>query len=594
MSAERPTLTAPAPTASSDPAAASTSTPPSAGGISDHELSALVATPGSAEAASPAARRDRTTSNMEEALARANVERLEKQWAMTEGEDGEMIDLVLPSSPVPSVRRVGATQRIKSKLSDETNALPGSPTLRTTFDAGELGEGEGIDGERAARRDSFESMYVKPSNAVARKMKVALGVAEAGPLIFEVIVAFYLQFYLLEQACVSPYALGAIHLTAGLLVALVDIFVFGALTARGPLCGRALLTAGGRPKVLLIAPVVLAVGYFLVWSHHFILEKNDSVVSKFFYFAPLYVGCAAASSAIRATVATLHTTLSRDYDQRTTMAAYRVAWSQGLALAALGAHAAVVRLFESDLLGEDTVVTAVVDKNVVSDVVPDVYKGFEVSGYALGAAIIGSGWFAYYHLDVPAEAAQAARELKPASPATNCQAVHAIKASRPFLWLLVATFCGTVAMVLFEANLIMFKIYRIGGQSDFLQIVLVNQAATIFFMPFYCWTMQRFSKHAAYYRGSFVMATALFILFFIKDGGFLGWHIALFSGFVGSASCVVRLIPSAMLSSVADEDHVRTDLERRPQLFEGMFALVQKIAVSIGFAVSGFALVSWS
>eukprot|EP00937_MAST-01D_sp_MAST-1D-sp2_P002525 g2525.t1 len=587
--------------------------------------------------------RERTSSDMDKVLEKIGNERLERQWALTHNAHGHLVDLSTPRSPVPAVklaaRRGGSSPRHAALRRLEPPGLDlsgGSDEAKEAAPAPLSSLSDALPPKLRMAVPQNQSLVVDV------RTKVALALGEAGPQAVNFIASLYMQYFLLEHACVHPYVAAAVMLLAGLGVIVADVFLFGLASSKS---GHFWLTTGpfDRPRALVWGPPLLALGYFMFWTLS--LSIHSSHASKLFYFLTAMVMIGIGGSAMQRTVSHLNISLTPDHEERSTIATWRIGLGNVLALVCLATHATIIRSYRekgsiiSDLSQAETEAQAhTASKDAQLD------DGYSLSGYILSGLLLLLGWVSAYCIKAPQRDLAASPPVDSGGGAAGAaagtaaalgggrtrgfsiagvgetlqgglssvtsdfakwresvyswqegrvkfaRALRIVFSSRAFRYLSMALFCGIGAIALFEANLLMYLTYRVHMSYNFVQIALVIQVGKWVFMPFWSWMAWHANKKVAYRRAGVVLATAFFLLVFLQDGGFLGWHVVVFALGIGTSSGVVLLIPSAMLSDVVDDDLLRMKRGRRMRVFKSMFSLVERLTIVFALAISNIVL----
>ncbi len=356
---------------------------------------------------------------------------------------------------------------------------------------------------------------------------------------------FFLQAFLLDVAGLRPAAIGVIFLVSNVWDAVTDPVV-------GVLSDRTRTRWGSKRPWLLFGAVPFGVAYFLHW-----LVPDLGSAGLFAYYLTVALLLKTAFTVVGVPYSALTPALTQDYDERTQLNTYRFSLNLFGSLLAVTLHPVLV-----GLAGDDVV------------------RGYLFSAGVWGvfiAAVVLIAFRGTYERTTPSVPAgfNVFREL--ASALQN----------RAFLLVTGIYLCSWLTLLLVQANLLLFFRYWGGIEAHFTGIILSFQVSAILSLSLWAFLSKRIGKRAVYALGVLLWAVGLTLFFFLPRGAVLpSYALALLIG-VGAA--VAYLIPWSMVPDVVDDDEVRTG-ERREGIFYGMFVFLQKLGLSLGLAVSSFAL----
>lgn len=384
-----------------------------------------------------------------------------------------------------------------------------------------------------------------PSEKLSRLTKLAFGAGDLGPAIVAAINGFYLNAFLLDVAGLRPAAAGTIFLLAKIWDAVNDPFL-------GTLSDRTKTRWGRRRPWLLFAAIPFGLAFFLQW-----LVPPMGDTGKFFYYLVVAILLDTAYTAINVPYAALTPELTHDYDERTSLSSYRFSFSILGGVLAAFFHSMIVGMFESP-----------------------------IQGYAVSAAV----WA--FFITVPNFITFAfTREThyledRPKGPGFYEGLKIAFK-NKAFVYVTVIYLLSWLSIQFVQNNLLLYVKYWIGAESQFGFLILGIQFSAFIFLLIWARISEKTGKQFVYYLGMGIWVLVAIALFLVQPGQFaLLMFIAIIAG---AGVSIGYLIPWSMLPDVIEQDELETG-QRREGLFYGFFVFLQKLGLSLGLAISNYAL----
>jgi GPH family glycoside/pentoside/hexuronide:cation symporter len=303
---------------------------------------------------------------------------------------------------------------------------------------------------------------------------------------------------------------------------------------------------GRRRVMLLFGAVPLGLSFMLMW-----LVPPFGPVGLAIYYAVTFIIFDTLFTIIHVSYNSLTPELTSDYDERSTLNGYRMAFSITGTLGTI-ILATVMGWFISD-------------KRVL----------FSILGIGLGLVSI------IPPLVVFKVTKDFDREQQPVSLSIK-QAISETLSNRPF-WMVMGLYLlsWTTASIL-AAVLIYFANYylRIPEQANY--FVLVAEGSAILFIPVWVWVARKLDKRRAFIIGSASWVVVLLVLSSIRpDQVMLAYILAALSG---SGIATAYVLPWAMIPDIIEIDQAKTG-ERREGSFYAFASFFQKLAT--GLAVWG-------
>ena len=381
--------------------------------------------------------------------------------------------------------------------------------------------------------------------------KLAFGAGDLGPAIATGVLSFFQLFFLTTVAGIPANIAGTILLVVKIWDALSDPVV-------GWLSDRTVSKHGRRRPWLLYGAVPFGIAFFLLW-----LVPPFGDAGKIVYYLVLMLIFNTLFTVVNVPYTALTPELTRDYDERTSLNAYRFAFSIGGGLFAATAHQIIITSF------------------CVSPA--------ECQGVAQQPGYIAAGAFWGILIALPFFWCFIGTRERYATPLSKDEMslfdqVRVALSNRPFLFVIGIYLCSWLAVQI-TASIIIFYVTFWLQNPDFIPLILLAvQGSAFIFLFMWNAVSRRIGKKAVYITGmSFWIAVQL-ALFFVQPGQEpLALILAVLAG-VGIATAY--LIPWSMMPDVIELDELETG-QRREGIFYGFMVLLQKLGLALGLFLVG-------
>ncbi len=390
----------------------------------------------------------------------------------------------------------------------------------------------------------------KPKKApLSRLTKLAFGIGDLGPAIVASINGFFLNAFLLEVAGVTPGNAAAIFLIVKIWDAINDPLI-------GTLTDRTNTRWGRRRPWLLFGALPFALAYFLQW-----LVPDVGQAGKFWYYLLVAFLLDTGFTAVNVPYTAMTPELSDDYDERTSLNAYRFSFSiLGGTLAAF-IHTVIIGSFTGEAVVQGFAISAgiwavlIVISNVIT-------FAFTRESHFQGQQPEGPGFFAGLKLAFQ---------------------------NRAFIFVTIIYLLSWLAIQFVQNNLFLYVKYWLKAEDQFQWLLLLLQFGSFIFVLMWARLSQRLGKQRVYYLGTAFWIVAGVLLFFVPAGETRWLYFIAPLASIGVSVCY--LIPWSMLPDVVDLDELETG-QRREGIFYGFFVFLQKLGISAGIAISNLILAS--
>lgn len=386
----------------------------------------------------------------------------------------------------------------------------------------------------------------EPPRKLSVGTKLAFGVGDLGPAIVAVINGFFLNAFLLDVAGLRPASAGVIFLIVKIWDSVNDPLI-------GAISDRTNTRWGRRRPWLLFGAIPFGLAFFLQW-----IVPDLGPTGKFLYYLIIALLLDTAFTAVNVPYTALTPELTSDYDERTSLNAYRFSFSILGGMIAAVLHGIIVNSFDSVLLG-----------NMVSAAI---WAFFIIASALTTFAFTRESYF---------EGSEAREHTG------FVDGLRIVFSNRPFLIVTGIYLMSWLSLQFVQANLQLWVRYWIDAEDQFPVMILVLQVSAFIFLLIWTRVSERIGKKKVYYVGMlFWIATSL-ALFFVQPG-----QVTLILGLAAVAGIglsIAYLVPWSMLPDVIDYDEVKTG-KRQEGIYYGLFVFLQKLGISLGLALSNFAL----
>ena len=401
-------------------------------------------------------------------------------------------------------------------------------------------------------------MFTEKSLPAFRKL--AYGAGELGPAMAGSTMIFFQMIFLTSVAGLEAGLAGSVLLVGKIWDAVNDPVI-------GWLSDHTKSRFGRRIPWMVLSSVPFALFFFLNWW----VPNFAGAGSQWGLFA-YYAGVALIYNTFYTAMTLPHSALtpelSHNYDERSRITGFRMAFSLG---GSVGGLVVALVVFESMKAAPDNV---------------------KYAAMALTVAIISLLSMAFCVVGIGKIAIQNERDrLKVEIPQPKLllsEQFRIVLANRPFL-IVCGIYLFSWLALQFTATILPFYVGSWLGlpASQFPIIALTVQATALGLIPFWGWMSVRLGKKPVYFFGMTFWLIAQGGLVFLPPGqGVWIYVLAILAG-VGISVCY--LIPNAMLPDVIELDELRTG-ERREGVFYGFFVFLQTIALALGTFFVGQAL----
>lgn len=387
-------------------------------------------------------------------------------------------------------------------------------------------------------------MVAKPEK-LSLKTKLAFGAGDLGPAIMASINGFFLLDFLINVASIRPAIAGTIFLIVKIWDAVNDPLV-------GWLTDKTQSAMGRRRPWLLFGAVPFGLAFFLHW----VVPPFDDT-GKFWYYLIVALLLDTALTVVGVPYTALTAELTSDYDERTSLNAFRFSFSILGGVLAAFFHTQIVGAFPGQ---------------------PGIGNG--VSLFIWSVVSVAGLLLTFAGTKEPAQPAAAHKEEGPGF----IEGILIAFRNRPFVLVTIIYLLSWLTIQFVQNNLFIYARDWVGiNVQDFGLILLALQFSAFVWVLIWTRVSGWLGKQLVYYIGAAVFVVVLIGLYFVQPGQTTLLTVLAIVAGVGVAVCY--LIPWSMLPDVVELDELQTG-QRREGVFYGFFVFLQKLGLSLGLFIS--------
>lgn len=380
------------------------------------------------------------------------------------------------------------------------------------------------------------------------RMKLAYGASDFGFSMAGTIIMIFLLFFVVQVLGLDP-GLAALVIAVGKIWdAVIDPFI-------GHLSDRVRSRWGRRRPFLLWFAAPYGATFTFIW----LLPRFQSQALLAVVFGLLNMLFITFFSLLAVPYNTLCPDMTRDYDERTSLNSYRMAFS---------------------IIGG--LVASAVPNMIVGGYGKFSPQGYALMGLAFGLAITAFPFFAFFGTREMAE------ELPAATPSL-WSGIRAAAGNRPFLLSLIAFLANWVSFDMLTAVLLFFTTFCLRLDESAITAVMASLfISAALCLPLWVWISGRIGKKSAYILGLGFLAFNLVGYIFLPPGG----HWLVYAGIAavtGIAVSAAHVIPYSIIPDAIEYDELQTG-ENHEGVYFGLVTFLQQAASAGGIAAVGMFL----
>lgn len=372
------------------------------------------------------------------------------------------------------------------------------------------------------------------------RTKLAYGVTDLGFSMSYTIITFYLLFFLTDVAGLKPRLAGLVFLVGKIWDAVIDPSI-------GHYSDHLRTRWGRRRPIFLFGAAPFGLTFLLLWN----LPRLHNQMWLALAVGAAYMLHIFVSSLLSVPYTALAPELTEDYDERTSLTAYRMVFS---------------------IVGG---LVAVIIPGVFADVLGSVRLGYGVMGIAVGAFLVVCPLAAFFGTREPRHQ-PAERDEAPVWVRLWRDTSQCFK-NRPFVFAMIMFLATWVAIDVISSIFIYYVKYWLNmePQSSILMGAIFGMAALC--LPLWVKVSDAIGKKAAYITGMGFLSIILLFLMFVQPGHpALVYTLAVLAGIGVSAA---HVLSHAIMPDVIEYDELQTG-QRREGVYYGIITFLQQLASS--------------
>ncbi len=391
--------------------------------------------------------------------------------------------------------------------------------------------------------------------------RLAYGAGELGPAMAGSTIIFFQLVFLTDVAGMDPGLAGSVLLVARVWDAINDPLI-------GWLSDHTKTPWGRRLPWMVVSALPFSAFFIMFWLVPEFAGPEEQW-SAFAYYLIVAILFSTFSTALSLPHASLTAELSRDYDERSRLTAYRMGFSLAGSVGGLVAALLVFQLLK------------------------DEPKSMQYTIFGASIGIIGLAavlfcltgiWKIVISRDAQRLRRESADELA-TKPLSVREQFDLVLSNKPFLLVCGIYLCSWLSMQ-FTATVLPFftQSWLQLSTTTFHLLALTVQTTALCLMPFWGWVSVKIGKKPVYFIGMSFWLVAQAGLMFLQPGEVRIFFIMAFIAGFGISVCY--LIPNAMLPDVVEYDELKTG-RRREGIYYGTCVFIQKLALAIGTFIVG-------
>ncbi len=377
----------------------------------------------------------------------------------------------------------------------------------------------------------------------------ASGVLGSGTML--VLANVLLLYFLVSHVGLSPAV-------AGLILFATRIYDMASDVVMGVLSDRIRTRWGRRRPWMLLGAVVSAISTFALFN----VPRFDSQGMAAAFVTGVLIVFYTGYTLFNIPHTALAAEMTDDYDERTSLMAYRTLFSTASGLAAYVGAPWLIAYFGADRAAYGT--TAGLFSGVVL------------------LAFLSAVFFTKRVREIPVETAELSMR----------EALAVVVQNRPFLLLLGVKLCLYTALSIVGATQ-MFAVKYLLGRSEvfFGTMAAVSYVVMLAAIPVWTRIANRYGKSTAMIWGIGTAYAVSHLSWFLAGPLEPVWISLVRMGLAGIGLCTLTLCGYAMLPDTVDYDYRRTG-RQRSGIMAGVYAFIEKTGFALGPAICGFMLES--
>jgi GPH family glycoside/pentoside/hexuronide:cation symporter len=385
--------------------------------------------------------------------------------------------------------------------------------------------------------------------------KLGFGVCDVGGNLFVTVLGFYLLNFITDNLLLGAGLAGSALLIGKIWDGAIDPFI-------GTLTDRTRSRLGRRRPWMLAGAISILFLMTLMFTNPHIASQG----LLFVWVLVVYILMVTAYSIISIPYGALTPELTKDYDERTTLNAFRMSF-------------AVVGTFVgSQAVGPVRALFANQD------------RGWTAVGLVMGAVIMITALITFFTVKEPKRAAEEAKEQQ-----GFLKSYAAALKNKPFMFALVTYMAHMMGTNIVQAALLYYYKYIVwdgvgadAASGEFAFALMFFIVAALLFIPVWTLISKRIGKKWTYNLGMGMFALAVLAVFFLAVGRGT-WFLRALMAIAGIGYSTNYVMPYAIIPDTVELDYAEYGV-RREGVFYGLFNFINQLGVAFALALNGWVL----
>ncbi len=383
---------------------------------------------------------------------------------------------------------------------------------------------------------------------LSMKIKLGFGIGDLGGNLFFTFIGFYLLYFLTDVLGLSAALAGTTLMIGKIWDAVTD-------PVTGYASDRTISRWGRRRPYIFIGAIISLFAMYLLFS----INRSHSQMSLFILATLYFCLLNTAYTLVNIPYTALLPELTKDYDERTLMTAYRMSF-------------AVVGTF----VGAAAVMPLV-------NIFPDGQTGWTVMSSILGGIMMGTALITVWAIREPEHDRESVKGhgfLKTYLDALTL---------RVFLLALIPWTLFITGTSMIQGALVYYFKYIFKNEGFFQLALVALLSSSLLFIPVWAFISRKISKKTCYNIGMFIVM--LGVLIFSVSGSF--WPVGaavIIMGVAGIGLSTHYIMPHSILPDVVEYDAIRNNGLRREGVFSGLWTFSSKLGQAFALALNGWIL----
>ncbi len=373
-------------------------------------------------------------------------------------------------------------------------------------------------------------------------VKLAYGAGDFGFSTSFTIISIYLMFFLADVVGFNPAWIGTALLLAKIWDAVIDPFI-------GRFSDNLKSRWGRRRPFFLFLAVPFGITFMLLWYIPVHMDTHLTLV----FVTLMYVLHITFYSGMAVPYTSLTAELTEDYDERTSLTAYRMVFS---------------------ILGG---LVAAVLPPIIVEMSGGGLKGYTVMGAIFGTVVAVSPFFVF----------AGCRESRETAGERKFGFFEGLKMTfnnKPYLLVLAMFLLTWLAIDIVSVMLMFFLKYVLDMEAYSQHIIGVLFIVAALFLPLWVWASKRYGKKASFIAGMGFLALTLFVISLLGEGMMTAAFVLAFLAGIGLSAA--HVLPFSIIPDCIEYDELKTG-QKRSGAYYGMISFMRQLSASLGVFITG-------